>query len=119
MLHPTPSSPHPSPPPPQGIAIGNGLTRPDIQFGSFPSFALSEKLISEQEFKIFSKLYAPCRIAAKACGKHTADSALQTASRGLLMSLVRSLSVPYIQSYGALRPMACRSVPKKVLLAHC
>ncbi|GBG67914.1 hypothetical protein CBR_g1033 [Chara braunii] len=52
----------------KGIAIGNGLTQPDIQFPSLPDYALQNGLITEAEHKKIRKLCPACSLAARACG---------------------------------------------------
>ncbi|XP_047336090.1 serine carboxypeptidase-like [Impatiens glandulifera] len=44
----------------KGIAIGNGLVNPEIQYKSFPDYALSANLITESQARYVSELIPTC-----------------------------------------------------------
>ena len=52
----------------QGIAIGNGLTDPGIQYKAYPDFALDMKLIEQSDYNSINELVPPCEQATKLCG---------------------------------------------------
>lgn len=53
----------------KGVAIGNGMTQPEPQFLSYPTFAHSKGLITDQQLKHFNLWGKPCQIAAHTCGQ--------------------------------------------------
>ena len=50
-----------------GLAIGNGLTDPAIQYGAYADFAYSVKLISSSTRDNILSLYPACKMALEAC----------------------------------------------------
>ncbi|XP_076900306.1 serine carboxypeptidase-like 48 [Bidens hawaiensis] len=53
----------------KGIAIGNELTQPKIQFLSVTDFALQNKLINQQDYNRINKMMVPeCEKAVNQCG---------------------------------------------------
>ncbi|EFJ37661.1 serine carboxypeptidase-like enzyme [Selaginella moellendorffii] len=53
----------------KGVAIGNGLTQPEIQYEAYGDYALEMKLINEDQYKKISKIYPVCSVAVKLCGE--------------------------------------------------
>jgi len=51
----------------KGLAIGNGLTDPAIQYGLYGEYAYQNKLISENVRDGMSVIFPACRIALEAC----------------------------------------------------
>lgn len=54
----------------KGLAIGNGLTDPSIQFGAYADFALQNSLISRGLHDIIQLLYQPCKWLTNICGSY-------------------------------------------------
>ncbi len=52
----------------QGIAIGNGLTQPDIQYGAYADYAYDNHLISKMTYEGLRVKYPVCAMAIHACG---------------------------------------------------
>lgn len=53
----------------QGIAIGNGLTDPGIQYAAYPDYALNMKLIGKSDYDdIKARLVPRCQESIKSCG---------------------------------------------------
>lgn len=52
----------------QGIAIGNGLTNPEIQYKAYTDYALEMGLIGKSDFDSINKLVPGCEKAIKTCG---------------------------------------------------
>eukprot|EP00243_Klebsormidium_subtile_P010679 TRINITY_DN577_c0_g1_i1.p1 TRINITY_DN577_c0_g1~~TRINITY_DN577_c0_g1_i1.p1 ORF type:complete len:590 (+),score=177.93 TRINITY_DN577_c0_g1_i1:122-1771(+) len=52
----------------KGIAIGNGLTQPDIQYGAYADFAYQNHLISKITYEGLRIKYPVCAMAIHACG---------------------------------------------------
>ncbi|XAR72139.1 Carboxypeptidase C [Bertholletia excelsa] len=53
----------------KGLAIGNGLTNPKIQYKAYPDYALDMGIITKLEHDHISKLLVPlCESAVKRCG---------------------------------------------------
>ena len=52
----------------QGLAIGNGLTNPGIQYKAYPDYALDMKVISQSDYNTLQKSVADCDKALKPCG---------------------------------------------------
>lgn len=50
-----------------GLAIGNGLTDPAIQYGAYADFALSVDLISQEDRDRVAMLYPACKLALQVC----------------------------------------------------
>ncbi|KAJ8751463.1 hypothetical protein K2173_016677 [Erythroxylum novogranatense] len=57
----------------KGIAIGNGLTNPAIQFKAFPDFALANKLIQESDYDNIKALVPDCVKQANSCDSNGDD----------------------------------------------
>lgn len=61
----------------QGFAIGNGLTQPDIQYGAYAPFSLSNKLISKELAEsIETKMYPPCKKLIEECSGTTYEQCM-------------------------------------------
>ncbi len=58
----------------QGFAIGNGLTRPDIQYEAYADYALNMNLITETDHARLSKVYPACATSIKLCGESPRSS---------------------------------------------
>lgn len=58
----------------QGLAIGNGLTQPDIQYEAYADYALDMNLISAVDHDKLSKLFPACAASIKLCGEASSDS---------------------------------------------
>lgn len=54
----------------KGLAIGNGLTDPAIQYGAYADYALQNKLISQGLHDRIQFLYPVCRVGAQICAGH-------------------------------------------------
>jgi len=53
----------------QGLAIGNGLTNPAIQYKAYPDYALEMGLITKVTHALLGKVLVPaCELAIKLCG---------------------------------------------------
>jgi len=52
----------------KGIAIGNGLTQPDVQYGAYADFAYQNHLISKMTYEGLRIKYPVCAMAIHACG---------------------------------------------------
>lgn len=52
----------------KGLAIGNGLTQPDIQYEAYADYALDMNLISAVDHDKLSKLFPACAASIKLCG---------------------------------------------------
>lgn len=59
----------------QGLAIGNGLTHPSIQYKAYPDYALNMKLINQSYYNRIIKRLPPCLLQIKICGKSLATVA--------------------------------------------
>ena len=55
----------------KGLAIGNGLTYPAIQYGAYPEFAYQHGLISESSRDRMMSLYPACKFALNACDDYS------------------------------------------------
>ncbi|KAL0436384.1 UNVERIFIED_CONTAM: Serine carboxypeptidase-like 47 [Sesamum radiatum] len=51
----------------KGIAIGNGLTNPEIQYTAYPDYALDMKLIDKSQYNDISRTASRCLQAIRAC----------------------------------------------------
>ncbi|CAF1890048.1 serine carboxypeptidase-like 47 [Brassica napus] len=51
----------------KGLAIGNGLTNPEIQYGAYGDYALEMKLISESDHESLKQDYVDCQSVTKQC----------------------------------------------------
>ncbi|XP_004506097.1 serine carboxypeptidase-like [Cicer arietinum] len=58
----------------KGIAIGNGMTNPLIQYPSLPQYAVDMKLITKEDQDQINKLIPPCEDAIKSCESEGGDS---------------------------------------------
>ena len=56
-----------------GLAIGNGLTDPAIQYGAYADFALEHGLISQETRDEIMTFYPACRLALEACDVFALD----------------------------------------------
>ncbi|XP_073155993.1 serine carboxypeptidase-like isoform X2 [Henckelia pumila] len=52
----------------KGMAIGNGLTNPEIQYQAYTDFALKMKLLTQDEYDSLKPDVLQCAKAAKLCG---------------------------------------------------
>mmetsp|Transcript_23819 Transcript_23819/g.28753 ORF Transcript_23819/g.28753 Transcript_23819/m.28753 type:complete len:461 (-) Transcript_23819:114-1496(-) len=53
----------------QGLAIGNGLVNPEIQYGAYADFAFENKLINKTLHAAINDAYPVCRELIKGCAK--------------------------------------------------
>lgn len=60
----------------QGLAIGNGLTNPEIQYKSYRDYALNMKLISRVEYYRLIVAQRFCETNIRACGNKNHHSSL-------------------------------------------
>eukprot|EP00899_Mesostigma_viride_P013761 jgi/Mesvir1/22386/Mv17877-RA.2 len=51
----------------QGLAIGNGLTDPAIQYGAYADFSYENKLIDKATYDMISQLYPACNASIQQC----------------------------------------------------
>ncbi|KAI5436151.1 Serine carboxypeptidase-like 48, partial [Lathyrus oleraceus] len=58
----------------KGLAIGNGLTNPRIQYQAYTQFALDNKLITKEDKADIDKLVPSCLDATKTCENEGGDS---------------------------------------------
>ncbi|KAI5389008.1 variant 2, Serine carboxypeptidase-like 48 [Lathyrus oleraceus] len=68
----------------KGLAIGNGLTNPRIQYQAYPQFALDNKLITKEDQAEINKLIPPCLDATDTCGvdgEKACETALQVCQK--------------------------------------
>ncbi|WIA37630.1 hypothetical protein OEZ86_014531 [Tetradesmus obliquus] len=54
----------------RGVAIGNGLTKPSVQYGAYADYALQEGLISQGTRDGIMWWYPLCRWGSEFCSKH-------------------------------------------------
>ena len=52
----------------KGLAIGNGLTEPEIQYGAYADYALGMGLVDEKQAQEARRVYPMCRKMIHACG---------------------------------------------------
>ncbi|PKA55009.1 Serine carboxypeptidase 3 [Apostasia shenzhenica] len=52
----------------KGLAIGNGLTDPAIQYKAYSDYALEMGIITQSDYKRINKIYPACEMAIKLCG---------------------------------------------------
>ncbi|CAK7332207.1 unnamed protein product [Dovyalis caffra] len=52
----------------KGFAIGNGLTRPEIQYKAYTDYALDNNLIQKSDYDSINEMIPDCERAAEACG---------------------------------------------------
>lgn len=55
----------------KGLAIGNGLTNPAIQYGAYPEFAFQHGLISEMSKNEMMSIYPACKYALETCDSYS------------------------------------------------
>ncbi|KAL7084934.1 hypothetical protein ACP275_14G253100 [Erythranthe tilingii] len=60
----------------KGLAIGNGMTEPEIQFRAFPDYALDMKLINNFSYHRLVNSFPPCQKQIKLCGSNDSSSCL-------------------------------------------
>ncbi|XP_027345769.1 serine carboxypeptidase-like isoform X3 [Abrus precatorius] len=60
----------------KGIAIGNGLTNPGIQYPAYPDFALDNKLISKTEYDYITSLIPDCKKTVQTCNTKGGESCM-------------------------------------------
>ncbi|KAL4389032.1 hypothetical protein HN51_009879 [Arachis hypogaea] len=53
----------------KGLAIGNGLTNPGIQYRAYTDYALDNKLITKDDHQAINTLVPPCEKAIRTCAK--------------------------------------------------
>ncbi|GAB2276808.1 hypothetical protein Dimus_011522 [Dionaea muscipula] len=83
----------------KGIAIGNGLTDPGIQYPAYPDFALANKLIDKQSYDQIKQMVPSCQSAIQSCGTDGTDTCLRALSNceNIFYSIVQQ--VPGINYY--------------------
>lgn len=74
----------------QGIAIGNGLTYPEIQYPMYRDYALQMKLINQADYFSLNSSVAQCAQAAHLCGKIKKESFLQKFLKKILIFALNS-----------------------------
>lgn len=52
----------------KGMAIGNGLTDPAIQYAAYTDYALEMKIIKKSDYNKINKILPVCEMAIKLCG---------------------------------------------------
>ena len=52
----------------KGLAVGNGLTEPEIQYGAYADYALGMDLVTEKQTAEAKRAYPVCRKMIRACG---------------------------------------------------
>ncbi|KAK4441208.1 Serine carboxypeptidase-like 49 [Sesamum alatum] len=60
----------------KGIAIGNGLTNPEIQYKSYADYALDMKLINQSYYNRLRRSFPLCQLQIKRCGNNGSLSCL-------------------------------------------
>lgn len=55
----------------KGLAIGNGLTNPAIQYGAYPEFAFQHGLIDEMSKNEMMSIYPACKYALETCDTYS------------------------------------------------
>ncbi|XP_028776246.1 serine carboxypeptidase-like [Neltuma alba] len=61
-----------------GIAIGNGLTNPAIQYPAYTDFALENGLIQKDDYDRINQLIPSCSQSIQACGREGGDACLSS-----------------------------------------
>ncbi|KAL0709921.1 hypothetical protein Bca4012_016899 [Brassica carinata] len=51
----------------KGLAIGNGMTNPEIQYGAYADYALEMKLISQSIHESLNQVYVDCQSSIRIC----------------------------------------------------
>ncbi|VFR03447.1 unnamed protein product [Cuscuta campestris] len=54
----------------KGMAIGNGMTNPELQYAAYPDFALTQKLITESLYHNLTLLVPGCQEVVRQCNKN-------------------------------------------------
>ncbi|VFQ77808.1 unnamed protein product [Cuscuta campestris] len=54
----------------KGMAIGNGMTNPELQYAAYPDFALTQKLITQPLYHNLTLLVPSCQEAVRQCNKN-------------------------------------------------
>ena len=52
----------------KGLAVGNGLTMPEIQYGAYADYALAHDMVGGVAAAAARTVYPACRAAIKKCG---------------------------------------------------
>ncbi|KAI4304699.1 hypothetical protein MLD38_040173 [Melastoma candidum] len=60
----------------KGLAIGNGLTDPEIQYGAYADYALSMNLITQTDYGSINQLLQGCRRSIQLCSIEGGDSCM-------------------------------------------
>ncbi|KAL2507495.1 Serine carboxypeptidase-like 48 [Forsythia ovata] len=63
----------------KGLAIGNGLTNPEIQYKSYTDYALNMELITQSDYDSMSQSVSECVQEIKLCGSSNSSSACSPA----------------------------------------
>ncbi|KAL8501333.1 hypothetical protein ACS0TY_020758 [Phlomoides rotata] len=63
----------------KGLAIGNGLTNPSIQYKAYPDFALDNKLIDQSEYDNLNQYVQSCEEEIETCTSSNSSSACSDA----------------------------------------
>ncbi|KAL0460148.1 UNVERIFIED_CONTAM: Serine carboxypeptidase-like 48 [Sesamum latifolium] len=58
----------------KGIAIGNGLTNPEIQYKAYPDYALDMKLIDKSQYNNLSQSASTCQQEIRSCGANRSSA---------------------------------------------
>nr|GMD22683.1 serine carboxypeptidase-like [Ipomoea batatas] len=66
----------------KGMAIGNGLTNTEIQYQSYPDFALDNKLISKSDHDNLTQLVPDCQEAIRQCNSVGGDACDEADNQG-------------------------------------
>ncbi|KAJ4907960.1 Serine carboxypeptidase-like 47 [Raphanus sativus] len=53
----------------KGLAIGNGMTNPEIQYGAYADYALEMKLISQSDHESLNQVYVDCQSSIRICNR--------------------------------------------------
>lgn len=52
----------------KGLAVGNGLTKPEIQYGAYADYALGQDMVGPMAASAARTVYPACKAAIKRCG---------------------------------------------------
>ncbi|KAF8046471.1 hypothetical protein N665_3663s0003 [Sinapis alba] len=58
----------------KGLAIGNGMTNPEIQYGAYADYALEMKLISQSDHESLKQVYVDCQSSIRICNRDGGSS---------------------------------------------
>ncbi|KAK4440693.1 Serine carboxypeptidase-like 48 [Sesamum alatum] len=58
----------------KGLAIGNGLTNPEIQYKAYPDYALDMKLIDKSQYNDLSRSASTCQQEIRSCGANVSSA---------------------------------------------